>query len=207
MLLVLYLGILFDRSIPLRLLKPPFSPFSFPFSFTIFRQDTCAKSKLATYHLGWFRRWALIDLTSFNSSAPTFLSRSPTIPRAEILQEIQVDQIPMWVFNSSVIYNVQCTHAISKGWMIGLWYKLFCICEKFLSLYNVHIIILWPRLICTAYKYIVNWSVRSVIKNLTGNVESSVVRSHSSFKWLKTVLPNSQNFVTWNFLLKQSAVC
>ena len=111
----LYLGILFDRSIPFRLLKPPFSPFSFPFSFTIFRQDTCAKSKLATYHLDWFRRWALIDLTSFNSSAPTFLSRSPTIPRAEILQEIQVDRIPMWVFNSSVIYYVQCTHAISKG--------------------------------------------------------------------------------------------
>ena len=110
--IALYLGILFDRSIPLRLLKPPFSPFSFPFSFTIFRQDTCAKSKLATYHLDWFRRWALIDLTSFNSSAPTFLSRSPTIPRAEILQEIQVEQIPMWVFNSSVIYYVQCTHAI-----------------------------------------------------------------------------------------------
>ena len=112
LLFVLYLGILFDRSIPLRLLKPPFSPFSFPFSFTIFRHDTYAKSKLATYHLDWFRRWALIDLTSFNSSAPTFLSRSPTIPRAEILQEIQVEQIPMWVFNSSVIYYVQCTHAI-----------------------------------------------------------------------------------------------
>jgi len=57
------LGILFDRSIPLRLLNPAFSPFSFPFSFTIFRQDT-----------------------NFNSSAPTFLKRSPTIPKAEILQ-------------------------------------------------------------------------------------------------------------------------
>ena len=122
LLFVLYLGILFDRSIPLRLLKPPFSPFSLPFSFTIFRQDTYAKPKLATYRLDWLR-WALIDLTSFNSSAPTFLSRSPTIPRAEILQEIKVDLIVMWVFNSSVIYYVHCTHAIFKGWMIGLWYQ------------------------------------------------------------------------------------
>merc|ERR1719430_3122666 len=44
------LGILFDRSMPLRLLNPVFSPFSFPSSFTIFRQDP-----------------------NFNSSAPTFL--------------------------------------------------------------------------------------------------------------------------------------
>ena len=44
--IIKYLGILFDRSIPLRLLKPVFSPFSFPFSFTIFRQDTWTRDNI-----------------------------------------------------------------------------------------------------------------------------------------------------------------
>ena len=202
MLFVLYLGILFDRSIPLRLLKPPFSPFSFPFSFTIFRHDTYAKSKLATYHLDWFRRWALIDLTSFNSSAPTFLSRSPTIPRAEILQEIQVERFlcGFLILQLSTMYSVHMQFAKAEWWGFDINY--FAFVKEFLSLYN-HLVAtinmchlqIYCQSICEIRHQKSDWQSRKLCSQITFII------------YVTWNLPNSQNFVTWNFLLKQSAVC
>ena len=77
-------GIFFDLSI-VREENPFLSELFSPFSLTIFRQDTCKRNALRSV-----TRCGCKNYTNFNSKAPTFFNKSPTIPSAEILQSMLI---------------------------------------------------------------------------------------------------------------------
>ena len=79
-------GIFFDLSI-VREENPFLSALFSPFSLTIFRQDTYKRSILLVFMC---QDMVLNIYTNFNSKAPTFFNKSPTIPSAEILQSMLI---------------------------------------------------------------------------------------------------------------------